>query len=279
MDNKRLIEIITNEICSMLRDSTLLTVEEIVDIASKKYKDEIKLKDSENEEALDLMRRNTTARVGIGKVGPRVNTKTMLALRADHATAKDAVLRNVDQNILDDMGLFTFKTRCTDIEQHLTRPDYGREFDKNTIDDIKNKCKFKPRVQIFVSDGLSSSAVDVNIANILPVMIEGLKDLKIDVGTPFFVKFGRVAAMDTISEILEPEVICVLLGERPGLAAADSMSAYIAYKAKVGMPEARRTVISNIHSGGIPAIEAGAYAVDVIVRMLEEKQSGVDLRL
>ena len=72
--------------------------------------------------------------------------------------------------------------------------------------------------------------------------------------------------------------VCVLLGERPGLATAESMSAYLAYNARVGMPESRRTVVSNIHKDGIPAAEAGAYIADVIGKMLDQKASGVDLR-
>lgn len=88
-----------------------------------------------------------------------------------------------------------------------------------------------------------------------------------------------VPAMDAVSECLGAEVTCVLLGERPGLATANSMSAYISYKASVGMPEARRTVVSNIHSGGIPAVEAGAHIAGLLKTILERKQSGVDLQL
>jgi ethanolamine ammonia-lyase small subunit len=85
--------------------------------------------------------------------------------------------------------------------------------------------------------------------------------------------------MEIVSETLGSEVTCILIGERPGLATAGSMSAYIAYRATVGMPEARRTVVSNIHKDGISAVEAGAYIVDIIKKMLDLKMSGVDLRL
>ena len=84
--------------------------------------------------------------------------------------------------------------------------------------------------------------------------------------------------MDVISELLESTVTCVLLGERPGLATAESMSAYIAYNAKVGMPEAGRTVVSNIHRTGISAVEAGAYICDVIEAILKARASGVALK-
>ena len=96
-------------------------------------------------------------------------------------------------------------------------------------------------------------------------------------GTPFLLRFGRVAAEDHVAEILGAKVVCVLLGERPGLATAESMSAYIAYNAYVGIPESKRTVVSNIHKDGIAAVEAGAYLTEVICKILEQKASGVDL--
>ena len=80
-----------------------------------------------------------------------------------------------------------------------------------------------------------------------------------------------------MAEVLGAKVVCVLIGERPGLATAESMSAYIAYNAYVGMPEAKRTVVSNIHQNGTAAVEAGAYVAEVIAKILEQKASGVDL--
>ena len=84
--------------------------------------------------------------------------------------------------------------------------------------------------------------------------------------------------MHKIAELTEAEVVCLLVGERPGLVTAESMSAYIAYRPTVGMPEARRTVISNIHKGGTPAVEAGAYIAELIYKMLQKKKSGIDLK-
>ena len=220
----------------------------------------------------------TPARIGVGNCGPRLKTRTMLTLRADHAAARDAVFMDVSSELLDRLNLFTVETRCTDKTQFLTRPDLGRVFPPEGMERIKSKCVHDIDVQIYVSDGLSSTAEGANLENILPIIMDGLKARGLKVGTPFFVKNGRVAAMDQISEALNATVTCVLLGERPGLATAESMSAYIAYRATVGMPEARRTVVSNIHSRGIPAVEAGAYIVDVIEKILEAKASGVELK-
>ena len=84
--------------------------------------------------------------------------------------------------------------------------------------------------------------------------------------------------MDQIAELTGAEVVCMLVGERPGLVTAESMSAYLAYKPTVGMPEAKRTVVSNIHKGGTPAVEAGAYVAEIIKKILDNKKSGIDLK-
>ena len=130
-----------------------------------------------------------------------------------------------------------------------------------------------------MADGLSSAAVAANIGDLLPAILQGLESYNIDYGTPFFVKYGRVAVEDEICELTGADVVCTLIGERPGLITATSMSAYIAYKATVGMPEARRTVLSNIHSAGTVPAEAGAHIAEIIKIMLERKVSGTELKL
>ena len=232
----------------------------------------------EDREGLERMMARTTARIGVGNCGPRLKTRTMLTLRADHAAARDAVFKDVGQELLDRLGLFTVETQCKSKDEFLTRSDLGRLFPEESLEMIRSKCGRDMDVQVYASDGLSSTAIEANLENILPVIMDGLKAKGLKTGAPFFVKNGRVAAMDQVSEALNATVTCVLIGERPGLATAESMSAYIAYKAVVGMPEARRTVVSNIHSKGIPAVEAGAYIVDVIQKILEAKASGVELK-
>lgn len=292
MDNRQLVELITAEVVKALKETGLMDTGSsvnydnadfgsgsLVDIASKEYKDSIQIADPENQLAINAMRRATTARVGIGRSGPRLNTKSLISLRADHAMAKDAVMKAADENILKLMNLPVIQSQAREINEHLTRPDLGRKLPQESIDFIKQNCVMNPQVQIYVSDGLSNSAIDENIREILPVLMDGLKERGVSVGTPFFVKFGRVPTMDVISEITGADVTVVLLGERPGLAAADSMSAYMAYKAEVGMPESRRTVVSNIHKNGIQPVEAGAYLVEIIEKMLATRSSGVDLVL
>lgn len=80
-----------------------------------------------------------------------------------------------------------------------------------------------------------------NAIDTLKAIEQGLDRNGIKIAKPFFVKYGRVPAMDVVSEVTGADVVCTLIGERPGLVTAESMSAYMAYKATVGMPEAKRT--------------------------------------
>lgn len=232
----------------------------------------------EDPEALARMMAKTTARIGVGRAGPRLKTRTLLKLRADHAAARDAVFRDIDPALIESLGLFPVVTRCSDKNVFLTRPDLGRCFDEENRQRIVHNCPAHPDVQLIVSDGLSSSAVEANAGRILPVVTDGLRDKGLRLGRPIFVRYGRVAAQDQIAQLLDAAVVCTFIGERPGLATAESMSAYIAYRATAGMPEARRTVVSNIHRDGIPAVEAGAYIVDLIGLILEKGVSGVELK-
>lgn len=246
------------------------------DIASPECK-ALPLIKAEDPDALLRMKSRTTARIGVGKAGPRLNTQTMLTLRADHAKARDAVFVDVDQKQMEALGLFTVQTTCEDKDTYITRPDMGRQLNKEAIRTLKENCIMNPDVQIYAADGLSSTAVHANLAKILPVLTDSLKAKGLKVGTPFFLRFGRVGSQEHVSEILGAKVVCVLIGERPGLATAESMSAYISYNAYVGMPESKRTVVSNIHKDGTAAVEAGAYVAEVICKILEQKASGVDL--
>lgn len=251
----------------------------IPDVTEVDIRKQYLVKNPEHGEEYAELKANAPCRLGIGKAGARYKTDPQLQFRAAHSAAQDAVFSDVDQAFVDGMNLFTVQTQCDSKDIYLTRPDLGRKLSDEGVATIKEKCKKNPTVQIYVADGLSSAAVSANIGDLLPAIMQGLQSYRIDVGTPFFVKYGRVGVMDQISELTGAEITCTLIGERPGLITAESMSAYIAYKATVGMPEARRTVVSNIHRNGTIPAEAGAHIAEIIKIMLERKASGTDLKL
>ena len=224
------------------------------------------------------MKSFTPARLGLWRAGTRYKTEPSLRFRADHAAAQDAVFSYVDEDLIKEMNFIPTETKCVDKDTYITRPDLGRKFEDEEMKKIKQTIKPQAKVAVVVGDGLSSAAIEANIKDIIPSIRQGLKMHGLDFGDVVFVKHCRVPAMDPIGQETGAEVVCLLIGERPGLVTAESMSAYIAYKPTVGMPEARRTVVSNIHRQGTPAVEAGAYIADIIKKMIDTKKSGLDLR-
>ena len=230
-------------------------------------------------ESFKKLKLRTPARLGSGKAGPRYKTLTMLRFRADHAAAQDAVFSEVDTEFAKEHDLLPTKTRCDSKEEYLTRPDLGRCFDEHNAKTIKGVIDTPPRVQIVIGDGLSSAAILANAMDCLAAIKDGLKARGIQTGKDIFVKYCRVGAGDAVGDITGCELVCVLVGERPGLVPDKSMSAYITYKPHTGVSESARTVVSNIHAQGTPAVEAGAHIAELIDKILKKKVSGVGLHL
>jgi len=248
------------------------------DITEVDLRKQLLLHGGNDREGLLKMKAYSPARLGVGRTGTRYLTTSTLRFRADHAAAQDAVFSDVNEALVKEMGFVFVKTICDSKDEYLTRPDHGRQFDEESCDIIRKNTTPKAKVQMVVGDGLSSAAIEANVKEVLPAIKQGLTMYGLDFDQVIFVKYCRVPAMDKIGEITDADVVCLLVGERPGLVTAESMSAYIAYKPTVGMPEARRTVISNIHGGGTPAVEAGAYIAEVIKKMLDKKKSGIELK-
>ena len=251
---------------------------EVDDISAYSLREEFNIPNPYNKEEYMRIKAKTDARLGVWRAGPRPLTRTTLRVRADNAAAMDAVFNDVHEEYLERNNLKTYQTKCDSKETYLTRPDLGRIFDEETAAQIKKDCINEPDVQIVVSDGLSSSAVEANIDAVLPAIYNGLKATNLKVGTPFFVKYGRVGAEDSVASVLGAKVTVILLGERPGLATSSSLSAYIVYGGYPGIPEANRTVVSNIHNAGTPPVEAGAYIAELCKQIYDKKASGLDLK-
>ncbi|EGT3815373.1 ethanolamine ammonia-lyase small subunit [Clostridioides difficile] len=274
-------ELDTNVVSETVKKATEVVVDNnayIDDITEVDIRKQLLVKNPKDAEAYLDMKAKTPARLGMGRAGTRYKTETVLRFRADHAAAQDAVFSYVDEEFIKENNMFAVETLCKDKDEYLTRPDLGRKFSPETINNIKSKFGTNQKVLILVGDGLSSAAIEANLKDCVPAIKQGLKMYGIDSSEILFVKHCRVGAMDHLGEELGCEVICMLVGERPGLVTAESMSAYIAYKPYIGMAEAKRTVISNIHKGGTTAVEAGAHIAELIKTMLDKKASGIDLK-
>ena len=203
----------------------------------------------------------------------------MLRFRADHAAAQDAVFSQVPEEFAKENGLIPVQTLCTDKDEYLTRPDKGRTFGESMAKVIQETLPKAPKVQIVVGDGLSSAAVMANAMDCMAAIRDGLKARNIDTGKALFVRYCRVGAGDAVGDLTGCQVVCMLVGERPGLVTDKSMSAYITYQPHTGVSESSRTVVSNIHAQGTPAVEAGAHIAELIEMILKRQVSGVGLHL
>ena len=247
------------------------------DITSREVKKRPLIDQPQDPEALERMMRLTTARIGVGCAGPRLKTQTLLTLRADHARARDAVMLDVHQDVIDNLKLFSVQTRCQDKNEFLTRPDLGRRFDPENSEIIRKSLPQGAKIQLVIGDGLSSAAILANAMDCARAIDQGLKTYGVDLGPILYVENARVGAGDFVGDLTGCQVVCILVGERPGLVTAESMSAYITYGPHTGIPESKRTVVSNIHRQGTPAVEAGAHIAQLLMKILEAKASGVDL--
>jgi ethanolamine ammonia-lyase small subunit len=228
------------------------------------------------------LRRFTPARIGLGRAGSGQSTVGALQFLADHARARDAVHIPLDFEPLEEglrrqgWSVVRVRTAARDRSEYLRRPDLGRRLSPEGCAHLKTQPADCDVVMI-AADGLSSSA----IANNLTPLAERLRVLLLARGLtlgPFvLVEQGRVAIGDQVGELLHAKLAVVLIGERPGLSAADSLGAYITWQPRVGTMDSSRNCISNIRPAGLP-IEDAAKRIDALVgRAISYRMTGVGL--
>jgi ethanolamine ammonia-lyase small subunit len=239
------------------------------------------VKNPKDADGLRAMVDSTSARIGVGRAGPRYRTASLLLFQGDHAVTQDALYRDVDQKLLNEFNLFTVQTKITGGKQeYLLRPDLGRLLNDDAKRIINEKCQKNVNVQLAVGDGLSAAAIEANLRQIFPVIKQGVQTAGLTFGTPFFIKYSRVGVMNDVGELIKPDVVILLIGERPGLGRAESMSAYMGYKPKYGDTDADRDVVCNIfENGGTNPLEAGAFVVQIAQKMRKNQASGVKLKM
>jgi ethanolamine ammonia-lyase small subunit len=220
---------------------------------------------------------STPARVAVGRVGPRYHTNTMLRFRADHAAAKDAVMSEVDPELLARLGMFEVASRAPDKATFLQRPDLGRTLSDEARAELAKRIGRAPTLVIIYGDGLSAAAINQHLAEFHASLERALAARGIGHAPPFFVRRSRVKIMDEIARLVGAQAALFVCGERPGLGFADSMSAYYIYQPAAGATDADREVISNINPRGRAPADAAGDVAAAIERILREKKSGVVL--
>ncbi len=235
-------------------------------------------------EFLEKIRARTPARVLVDRAGAGYRTSTQLDLRRAHAAACDAVRTELDldkdlgQELVRDWKLFEVSTQAASKDEYLLRPDLGRRFSEDAARTIQARCPLEADLQVVIGDGLSVTAVSTQVPALLPLLRDGARARGWKLGQPFVVRYCRVGLMNHIGELLRPQVVVLLVGERPGLATAESLSAYMAFRPGPGDSDARRNLISNIHGHGVPPSAAARRILDLAAQMIREKRSGTGLK-
>jgi ethanolamine ammonia-lyase small subunit len=233
---------------------------------------------------IDLVRARTPARLLVGRSGSSYRTETHLDLLEDHAAARDAVLSEMDLvrdfglDFIERRGLFLSRSLASTKAEYLLRPDLGRKLHPEDAQLIRHTCQRDVDLQIVIGDGLSPAAVAAQVPALLPLIEQGAVALGWSVGRPFAVRYCRVGILNDIGELLDPAVVVLLIGERPGLATSDSLSAYLAYRPREGDTDAQRNLISNIHARGTSPEEASRRILGLASQMMAAKLSGVSIK-
>jgi ethanolamine ammonia-lyase small subunit len=230
------------------------------------------------------IRARTPARILVGRTGASYHTRTQLDLREAHAAARDAVRNELNleeafgADLVRHWNLFEVSTQATAKDEYLLRPDLGRHFSETARAELLKRCSRHRRLQITIGDGLSVTAVSVQVPRLLSALYDGAKSRGWSVGDVFAVRYCRVGILNEIGELLAPEVAVLLIGERPGLATAESLSAYMAYRPVRSHSDAHRNLISNIHARGVNPPNAAVRILNFAAQMIKMGTSGCQLR-
>jgi len=235
-------------------------------------------------ELVRRIREHTPARVLVERSGAAYSTATQLGLRRDHAAARDAVrgeldmARDLGPPLVAEWKLFEVSTLAREKDEYLLRPDRGRRLSESARQMVQSRCAKGCDLQLVIGDGLSVTAVAAQVSLLLPMVAAQSSERGWKLGQPFVIRHCRVGVMNDVGELLAPGVVVLLIGERPGLATAESLSAYMAFRPRPGDTDADRNLISNIHARGVPLPAAAARIVNLAAQMMEQQVSGVGLK-
>jgi len=230
------------------------------------------------------LRNLTPARVGLGRAGASMPTEALLEFTLDHARARDAVHAAFDVPAmifgLNDLGLeaLDVSSRARHRKDYLRRPDLGRMLDPASQHLLASHKGSSCQLAIVVGDGLSPTAVNAHAIELVRNLIPRLAVDRIEIGHAVVASGARVALGDEIGAILGARMIVMLIGERPGLSAPDSLGAYLTFAPRAGLTDAERNCVSNIHGSGLGYDEAAFRIAWLIREGLAREITGVALK-
>ena len=232
----------------------------------------------DSDDAWSFLRRATAARIALGRTGDSLPTRRVLEFQMAHALAQDAVHEAFDAEALArDLTVFApviVTSRATGRQQYLQRPDLGRVLAADSQRALKRGTY---DISIVAADGLSARATAAHAPALLRALQPYFRDLRL---APLTVATqARVALGDQVAAALGATLVIMLLGERPGLSAADSLGAYLTYAPRPGVTrDAGRNCVSNIRPDGLAVADAAQLIASLARLALTRKLTGVGLK-
>ena len=235
-------------------------------------------------DAWTALKKFTPARIGLGRTGISVPVKEMLQFKMDHAHARDAVFSLLDIDAMlnnlqpFNLPVYVLKSKAADKHIYLKRPDLGRRLHQDSMNRLNSATGISYDVCITITDGLSATAIHNHCTAVLSLLLPMLMASKINMAPLCLAEHGRVAIADETSFLLKAKLALLLIGERPGLSAHDSMGAYITYNPKPGLTDESRNCISNIRPEGLRYNHAANKIFYLVKEALRLQLSGVGLK-
>ena len=229
------------------------------------------------------LRESTAARIGLPRSGTSITTAEHLSFKLAHAKARDAVHEGLDAEAMT-ASLSEFgpprllHSRARDRAEYLLRPDLGRMLDETSRHTFETSGAEPLDICFIVADGLSPRAVHINALPLLRLAWAAFQAEGWRIGPISLVAQGRVAIGDEIGHLCRAALCAVLIGERPGLSADDSLGVYLTWGPKPGRSDAERNCLSNIRQGGQSCEDAARRLLHLCRRAWETQATGVALK-
>lgn len=234
-------------------------------------------------DAWSSLRVFTAARIALGRTGAAIPLKEVLALKMAHAHARDAVYAElattalIKELNLFQVPVFALRSQAQNRLQYLQDPGLGRQLDNASIPAGIERTD-KGGIVLIIADGLSATAVNLHAVPLLQQLVPHLRQSGRQISSIVLAEQGRVAISDEIGSLFDADMAVMLIGERPGLTAADSMGAYLTYKPRPGLTDESRNCVSNIHAGGLSYSAAAGRISYLVNAAFHKQQSGVGLK-
>ncbi|MFT4154394.1 ethanolamine ammonia-lyase subunit EutC [Parafilimonas sp.] len=235
-------------------------------------------------DTLSSLKKFTQARIALGRQGVSLPSREMLQFKMDHAHARDAVFSLPDIDHLLSavqafkLPVYILRSRAADKHIYLKRPDLGRRLHQDSMNELNNAGETSYDVCITITDGLSGTAINRHAMQVLSLLIPALEACRFNIAPLCIVQHGRVAVADETASLLKAKLSVILIGERPGLSAHDSLGAYITYHPKPGLTDESRNCISNIRPEGLSYADAVNKIFYLISEAMRLQLSGVGLK-